>query len=66
MPFIHAIQEQLSESRSKEERLEKQLAATRRESKAVQAAVDQLEKSSKDVRRETEHALQAKNSLQVR
>lgn len=58
-------QEQLSEFRVKEERLEKQFHRTDREIKHLREKCAQLERSNKELQKDTENWLHAKTSLQV-
>ena len=55
----------MAELRSKEDRLEKHLATARKESKQLQGTIEQLEKGTKEVKRETDQWQQSKTSLQV-
>lgn len=55
----------MAELRSKEDRLEKHLATSRKESKQLQGTIEQLEKGTKEVKRETDQWQQSKTSLQV-
>jgi prefoldin subunit 5 len=55
----------LSEFRVKEERLEKQFHRTDREIKHLREKCAQLERSNKELQKDTENWLHAKTSLQV-
>ncbi|KZS09050.1 Growth arrest-specific protein 8 [Daphnia magna] len=65
MTLITSMKEQLSEFRIKEERLEKQFHRTTKEIKHLREKCEQLEKTNKELRKDTENWLHAKTSLQV-
>ena len=58
-------QEQMAEYRIREERLEKQYQTSGKDIKHLRDKCDQLEKTNKELQKDTENWLHAKTSLQV-